>query len=128
MEVTIGSEALWCQRVAKGDSASMRAGTRVNVEQASKRAMRGPTHLRYGEAPPIGAAKPELQRPWNDRRFPSLESLVKRLAVTPGLSPGEECGLHNSGGVTGGGPSEKRAWRATDGLDFLPTPDPMGRI
>ena len=50
----------------------MRAGTRVNVEQASKRAMRGPTHLRYGEAPPMGAAKPELQRPWNDRRFPSL--------------------------------------------------------
>ena len=27
----------------------MRAGTRVNVEQASKRAMRGPTHLRNGE-------------------------------------------------------------------------------
>ena len=29
--------------------ASMQAETRVNVEQASKRAMRKPTHLRFGE-------------------------------------------------------------------------------
>ncbi len=49
MEVTIWSEALWCQRATLGGSANMRAGTRVNVEQASKRAMRGPTHLRKGE-------------------------------------------------------------------------------
>ena len=34
----------------------MRAGTRVNVEQASKRAMRGPTHLRNGEGRTEGEA------------------------------------------------------------------------
>ena len=49
MEVSIWSEALWCQRATLGGSANMRAGTRVNVEQASKRAMREPTHLRNGE-------------------------------------------------------------------------------
>jgi len=32
-----------------GDLASMQAGTRVNVEQASKRATRKPTRLRCGE-------------------------------------------------------------------------------
>jgi len=32
-----------------GDLASMQAGTRVNAEQASKRAMWEPTRLRYGE-------------------------------------------------------------------------------
>ena len=49
MEVTIWSEAPWCQRAAESSSANMRAGTRVNVEQASKLAMRGPTNLRNGE-------------------------------------------------------------------------------
>jgi hypothetical protein len=32
-----------------GDLAKMQAGTRVNAEQASKRAMWEPTRLRYGE-------------------------------------------------------------------------------
>lgn len=32
-----------------GDLASTQAGTRVNVEQASKRAMQEPTRLRNGE-------------------------------------------------------------------------------
>ena len=37
------------ERVTSGDSASAQAVTRVNVEQASKRAMRKPTRLEYGE-------------------------------------------------------------------------------
>ena len=49
MEATIWSEALWCQRAAMGGSATMRAGTRVNVEQASKRMMRKPILLNLGE-------------------------------------------------------------------------------
>ena len=42
-EVTNWTEALRWQRVALGDSASTQAATRVNAEQASKRAMRKPT-------------------------------------------------------------------------------------
>jgi hypothetical protein len=41
--------ALRRKRVAVRDSASVQAVTRVNVEQASKRAMRKPTRLEYGE-------------------------------------------------------------------------------
>jgi hypothetical protein len=41
--------ALRCKRVTSGDLASAQAVTRVNVEQASKRAMRKPTRLEYGE-------------------------------------------------------------------------------
>ena len=41
--------ALRRQKVAVGDLASAQAVTRVNVEQASKRAMRKPTRLEYGE-------------------------------------------------------------------------------
>ena len=37
------------QRVALGDLASVQAVTRVNAEQASTRAIREPTRLRFGE-------------------------------------------------------------------------------
>ena len=37
------------RRAALGGSATMQAGTRVNAEQASKRLMRKPTLLSYGE-------------------------------------------------------------------------------
>lgn len=37
------------KRVTSGDLASAQAVTRVNVEQASERAMRKPTRLKYGE-------------------------------------------------------------------------------
>ena len=37
------AEALWCQRAALGGSATMRARTRVNAEQASKHLTREPT-------------------------------------------------------------------------------------
>jgi len=37
------------ERIAFGDSASQRAVTRVNAEQASKRTMRKPTRLNDGE-------------------------------------------------------------------------------
>ena len=37
------AEALWCQRAALGGSATMRARTRVNAEQASKQLTREPT-------------------------------------------------------------------------------------
>ena len=43
MEVTKWAEALWCQRAALGGSATMRARTRVNAEQASKHLTREPT-------------------------------------------------------------------------------------
>ena len=42
MEVTISAAALRRQRAAVGGSATMRAATRVNAEQASKRVMRKP--------------------------------------------------------------------------------------
>ena len=37
------------KRVAIGDPARMQAVTKVNVEQASKRVMRKPTRLKFGE-------------------------------------------------------------------------------
>jgi hypothetical protein len=41
-----------------GGSASVQAVTRVNVEQASKRVMRRPTRLNYGEGCHHGAQRP----------------------------------------------------------------------
>ena len=73
--------------------------------------MRGPTHLRYANAPPIGAAKPELQRPWNDRRFPPLG--VKQMP-SDGCLPfrrgediqgGHNPETHNASFSEGGAPS-----------------------
>ena len=49
MEVTTSSEALRWQRGAAGGSATIQATTRVNAEQASKRAPRKPTRRRNGE-------------------------------------------------------------------------------
>ena len=49
MEATTSSEALRRQRAALGGSVTMRAATRVNAEQASKRVMRKPTRLSNGE-------------------------------------------------------------------------------
>ena len=49
MEVTTWIEALRCQRTVLDGSASAQAVTRVNAEQASKRLMRRPTRLVYGE-------------------------------------------------------------------------------
>ena len=46
MEATIWIEALRCQRVDLGDSASPQ---HVNAEQISKRVMRKPTRLSNGE-------------------------------------------------------------------------------
>ena len=49
MEVTTWPEALRCNEAASGGSATMRAATRVNAEQAPKRAMRKPTRPSDGE-------------------------------------------------------------------------------
>ena len=50
MEVTTSAEALRRQRAALGGSATTRATTRVNAEQASKRVTRKPTRLITGKA------------------------------------------------------------------------------
>lgn len=47
------------EQVAMGDLATMRAATRVNAEQASKRMMRKPTRLFFGEG---------CHRPGSERR------------------------------------------------------------
>ena len=62
-EVTNLSKPL-VQRVASGDSASMQAGTRVNAEQAPKRAMRKPTRLNYGEGR-RSVDETSDKRPWD---------------------------------------------------------------
>ena len=49
MEVTTSAEALRRQRAALGGSATTRAATRVNAEQASKLVTRRPTRLSNGE-------------------------------------------------------------------------------
>ncbi len=49
MEVTTSAEALRRQRAALGGSATTRAATRLNAEQASKRVTRKPTRLNNGE-------------------------------------------------------------------------------
>ena len=54
MEVTKWAEALWCQRAALGGSATMRARTRVNAEQASKHLTREPTLSQLGGRPTAG--------------------------------------------------------------------------
>jgi hypothetical protein len=54
VEVTKPSEPSM-ERIAFGDSASKQAVTRVNAEQASKRAMRKPTRLNNGEGRSCGA-------------------------------------------------------------------------
>ena len=51
----------------------------------------GGPRCRHEEDPPIRAAKPELQRPWNDRRFPPLG--VKQM-------PSYGCHPFRGGGVT----------------------------
>ena len=50
MKATTWLEALRWKGAALGSSATMRAATRVNVEQASKRSIRKPIHLSDGEA------------------------------------------------------------------------------
>ena len=49
MEATTSAEALRRQGAALGGSATMRAATRLNAEQASKRVTRKPTRLNNGE-------------------------------------------------------------------------------
>ena len=49
MELTTSAEALRRQRVALGGSATTRAATQVNAEQASKRVTWWPTRLSNGE-------------------------------------------------------------------------------
>jgi hypothetical protein len=58
-------EASGDQRVTKyGDVASVQAVTRVNVEQASKRTMRGPTRPPFsGKADMVGGARAEAMIP-----------------------------------------------------------------
>ena len=46
-----------------GGSATMRAITRVNVEQAPKRAMRKPTRLKYGEGCHRAGSERQTHRP-----------------------------------------------------------------
>ena len=57
MEVTTSSEALR-QKAALGGSATMRAATRVNAEQASKLITRKPTRQSHGE----GCHRPGSER------------------------------------------------------------------
>ena len=55
MEATTSAEALRRQRAALGGSATMRAATRLNAEQASKRVTRKPTRLNNGgRLPAVG--------------------------------------------------------------------------
>ena len=59
MEATTWPEALRSRRAALGGSATMRAATRVNAEQAPKRTLRKPTQLSCGEG---------CHRPGSERR------------------------------------------------------------
>ena len=102
----------------------MRAGTRVKVEQVSKRAMRGPTHLRNGEGCPccgseiLGCVHPpglplspesHLWSPvFRCRLLSRLGSLPAGITVEGATPP--------RGGVSGGpkgGPLTPPRWRTS---------------
>ena len=54
MEATTSAEALRRQRAALGGSATTRAATTLNAEQASKRVTRKPTRRNRGRLPAVG--------------------------------------------------------------------------
>ena len=64
------------RRAALCGSATAQAGTRVNAEQASKRAMRKPTHLENGE----GRRRTETLRLQSDRTA-AAERIADRLRM-----------------------------------------------
>ena len=67
----------------------MRAGTRVNVEQASKRAMRGPTHLRNGEGR-SRRGKRATRAPLGTRRVVTLARMEEEEGGNTGSPAGGE--------------------------------------